>query len=73
MEKYKSINIPLEANLKLMKFIDEEFAKIKGQIEGILYKAIISLLIHAMVGKNVDLIYVVSVVSQYISKAKPIY
>nr|PNR58443.1 hypothetical protein PHYPA_005438 [Physcomitrium patens] len=73
MEECKHIGIPLEANLKLMKLTDEEFDEVKGQIQGIPYKAVVCSLMYAMVGTRMELAYAVSVMSQHISKAGPIY
>lgn len=56
-----------------MKFINEEFNKVEGQMQSILFKVIINLLMYAMVDIRICLIYAISVVSHYMSKAKSIY
>lgn len=73
MEECKPIGTPLEANLKLMKLMDEEFIQVKGEMQSIPYKAAIGSLMYTMVATRVDLTYVVSVVSQHMSKAGPMH
>lgn len=73
MEDYKSIDILLEANLKLMKLTNEELTEVKGQMQDVPYNTSMDLLMYAIVGTKVDLEYVVSIVSLYILKTSPIH
>jgi hypothetical protein len=73
MEDCKPIATPLEANLKLMKLSDEEFAEVEQQMKGIPYKAAVGSLMYAMVGTRMDLAFAVSVVSQHMAKPGPMH
>jgi hypothetical protein len=52
MEECKPIGTPFNANLKLLKFLDEEFENVQRKIEGVPYKARVGSLIYAMVSTN---------------------
>jgi hypothetical protein len=73
MEDCKPVATPLEANLKLMKLSDEEFAEVEQQMQGIPYKAAVGSLMYAMVGTRMDLAFAVSVVSQHMAKPGPMH
>lgn len=73
MQDCKPIGTPLEANLKLMKLTDEEYAEVEHQMQGIPYKAAVGSLMYAMVGTRMDLAFAVSVVSQHMAKPGPMH
>lgn len=67
MEECKPIGTLFETNLKLMKLIDEDFVEVEDQMKDLSYKAIIGSFIYAMISTRMDLTYVVSIMSQYIT------
>jgi hypothetical protein len=69
MEECKPIGTPLDVNSKLLKLTEEEFQGIQEEMQGIPYKAVVGSLMYAMVGKQSDLAFPVSMVSQLISRA----
>lgn len=73
IEDCKPIGIPLVANLKLIKLIDIEYAQEEPEMQGILEKAIVDLLMYTMMDTRIDLAFVVSVVSQHMAKLGPLH
>jgi hypothetical protein len=71
MEECKPIGTPLDVNVKLLKLLVEEFEGIESEMEGVPYKSGIGSLMYAMVATRADLAFVVSVVSQFMSRAGP--
>jgi hypothetical protein len=55
-------------NSKLLKLSDEEFVNVQRKMEGIPYKAGVGSLMYAMVAMRVDISFVVSTVSLFMSK-----
>lgn len=51
----------------------EKFIEVEDGIKDDLYKAAVSSLMYVMVGTRIDLTYMVSILSQYISKIGPIH
>jgi len=71
MEECKPIGTPLDVNSKLLKLMEEKFQGIQEEIQGIPYKAAMGSLMYAMVGTRPDLAFLVSMVSQFMSRAGP--
>jgi hypothetical protein len=67
----KPIRTPLDVNSKLLKLTEEEFQGIQEEMQGIPYKATTGSLMYAMVGTRPDLAFLVSMVSQFMSRAGP--
>ena len=68
MDGCKPIGIPLDVNVKLLKLLEDEFKVIQGEIGGVPYKARFRSLMYVMVHTRVGLAYLVSMVSQFMSK-----
>jgi ATP-binding cassette subfamily B (MDR/TAP) protein 1 len=71
MEECKPIGTPLDVNSKLLKLTEEEFQSIQEEMQGIPYKAAVGSLMYAMVGTRRDLAFLMSMVSQFMSRAGP--
>lgn len=56
-----------------MKLTCKDYAEKEHQIEGILCKATISLLVYVLVGTLMDLVFAMSVKSQHIEKQDPMH
>ena len=70
MEECKLVRIPFNANSKL-KLMDKKFGNVQRKMKSVLYKARVGSLIFAMVDTRADIIFAVSTVSQFMSKAGP--
>jgi hypothetical protein len=71
MEECKPIGTPLDVNSKLLKLTKEEFQGVQEEMQGIPYKTAVGSLMYAMVGTRPDLAFLVSMVSQFMSRAGP--
>ncbi len=71
MSQSKPIGTLLDVNSKLLKLTEEEFQGIQEEMEGIPYKAAVGSLMYAMVGTWPDLAFLMSMVSQFMSRASP--
>lgn len=59
--------------MKLIKYTNEEFRQIEGEMWYILYNLVVWLLIYAIVVKRIDLVFVVSVMIQNKFKTKNLH
>ena len=73
MEECKPIRIPFDVNLKLLKLSDEEFGNVQRKMGDVPYKARVRSLMYAMVATRVDIAFVVSTVSKFMSKVGPLH
>ena len=58
-------------NFKLLKLLDKEFMNVQRKMKGVSYMAGVRFLMYAMVATRADIAFVVSTVSQFMSKAGP--
>ncbi len=68
-EECKPIGMPFDMNVKLLKLLVEEFKAIEGEMEGMSYKCDFGSLIYTMVATRADLVFAMSMVNQYMSRA----
>jgi hypothetical protein len=73
LEDCKPIGTLLEANLKLMKLKNIEYAEVEHQMQGIPYKVVVGSVVYAMVGTRMVLAFDVSVMSQHMAKPGPMH
>ena len=67
----KIVRNPFDVNSNLLTISDEEFINVQRKMEGEPYKARVGSLMYAMVATRIDIAFVVSTVSQFMSKADP--
>jgi hypothetical protein len=68
MLDYKRIETTLEVNLKLMMLTNEDYAKVEHHMQGIPYKALVDSFMYAKVHTKMNVVFVVSIISQCIAK-----
>ena len=73
MEECKPVGILFDANSKLFQLLDEEFENVQRKIEGASYKIEVGSLMYAMMGMRANLAFAVSMVSQFMLEAGPLY
>ena len=73
MEECKPLATPLDVKATLMKPSQEELKEFSQEMDGVPYKAIVGLLMYAMVVTLADLAFAVIVVSQFIASSAPLH
>ena len=73
IEECKLVGTPLNVNSKILNFTNEEFINVQREIEGVPYKAGVGSLMYVMVVTRADITFAVSMVSQFMLKAGPLY
>ena len=73
MEECKPLATPLDVKATLVKPSQEELEEFSQEMDGVPYKAIVGLLMYAMVVIRADLAFTVSVVSQFMGSPAPLH
>jgi hypothetical protein len=71
MEDCESVETPFDVNSKLLKLSDEKFVNVQSEMEGVAYNVGVRSLMYVMVATTVDILFAMSTVSQFMSKAGP--
>jgi hypothetical protein len=61
IEECKPVGTSFDVNSKLLKLLDEEFGNVQGELQGIPYNVGVEIFMYAIMGTNIDLTFVVSI------------